>query len=122
MTSWLDVLTVVVQPEGGNTPAAAKQVVAVTVELVAPGEVLVFTIVRVQVTSYPAPVGKAGGSHWLTAGAVASAFAPVLSATISAKGRSDPSKKREITGHFAKRELVRWRKYLVMFTLAKTLH
>jgi hypothetical protein len=36
VTSWLDVADVVVQPKGGSTPAAARQAVAVTVELVAP--------------------------------------------------------------------------------------
>ena len=36
LTSWVDLVTVVVHPEGGSTPAAAKQAVAVTVELVAP--------------------------------------------------------------------------------------
>jgi hypothetical protein len=73
VTSWLDVVTVVVQPEGGSTPAAAKHAVTVTVELVTPWAVTVFSIVTVQVTSNPAPVGKAGGSHWVTAGAVAAA-------------------------------------------------
>lgn len=51
VTSCFDVLTVVVQPEGGSTPAAAKQAVAVTVELVEPWAVRVLSIVRVQVTS-----------------------------------------------------------------------
>src|ERR1039458_7488711 len=73
VTSWVDVVTVVVQPEGGSTPAAAKHAVTVTVELVTPWAVTVFSIVTVQVTSNPAPVGKAGGSHWVTAGAVAAA-------------------------------------------------
>jgi hypothetical protein len=73
MTSWLDVVTVVVHPEGGSTPAAAKHAVAVTVELVTPWAEMVFSIVTVQVTSNPAPVGKAGGLHWVTAGAVAAA-------------------------------------------------
>jgi hypothetical protein len=73
VTSWLDVVTVVVQPEGGSTPAAARHAVTVTVELVTPWAVTVFSIVTVQVTSNPAPVGKAGGSHWVTAGAVAAA-------------------------------------------------
>ena len=66
-------VTVVVQPEGGSTPAAARHAVTVTVELVTPWAVTVFSIVTVQVTSNPAPVGKAGGSHWVTAGAVAAA-------------------------------------------------
>jgi hypothetical protein len=73
VTSWLDVVTVVVQPEGGSTPAAARHAVAVTVEVVTPWAEMVFSIVMVQVTSNPAPVGKAGGSHWVTAGAVAAA-------------------------------------------------
>ena len=71
VTSWFDDVVVVVQPVGGTTPAAARQAVAVTVELVAPWAVTVFWIVRVQVTSQPAPVGIAGGSHWATDGAVA---------------------------------------------------
>jgi voltage-gated potassium channel Kch len=73
VTSWLDVVTVVVQPEGGSTPAAARHAVAVTVEVVTPWAETAFSIVMVQVTSNPAPVGKAGGSHWVTAGAVAAA-------------------------------------------------
>jgi len=73
VTSWLDVVTVVVQPAGGSTPAAARHAVTVTVELVTPWAVVVFSIVTAQVTSNPAPVGKAGGSHWVTAGAVAAA-------------------------------------------------
>jgi hypothetical protein len=73
VTSWVDVVTVVVHPEGGSTPAAAKHAVAVTVELVTPWAVMEFSIVMVQVTSNPAPVGKAGGLHWVTAGAVAAA-------------------------------------------------
>ena len=75
VTSWLDVVTVVVQPAGGSTPAAATHAVTVTVELVTPWAVVVLSIVTVQVTSNPAPVGKAGGSHWVTAGAVAAAAA-----------------------------------------------
>ncbi|MHB1582197.1 MAG: hypothetical protein ACYCU7_03295 [Acidimicrobiales bacterium] len=51
VTSWLDGATVVVQPEGGSTPAAAKQAVAVTVELVTPWAVTVLSMVKVQVTS-----------------------------------------------------------------------
>jgi hypothetical protein len=45
----------------------------VTVELVAPSAVIVFSTVTLQVTSYPAPVGKVGGLHWLTEGAVGAA-------------------------------------------------
>jgi hypothetical protein len=58
-------VTVVVQPEGGTTPAAARHAVSVTVELVPPVGVIVLTIFTSQVTSNPAPVGKAGGLHWL---------------------------------------------------------
>ncbi|MHB1535084.1 MAG: hypothetical protein ACYC1D_10880 [Acidimicrobiales bacterium] len=66
VTSWVAFgVTVVVQPNGGRTPAAAMQAVAVTVELVAPVAVTVLSMVIVQVTWYPAPVGKAGGLHWL---------------------------------------------------------
>jgi hypothetical protein len=69
------VVTVVVQPKGGSTPAAAKHAVAVTVEVVAPAEVTVLSMTMVQLTSKPAPVGKAGGSHWVAAGALAAADA-----------------------------------------------
>jgi hypothetical protein len=75
VTSCVDVLTVVVQPKGGSTPAAARQAVAVTVELVAPDAVTLLSIVMVQVTSNPAPVGMSGGLHWATAGAVPAAEA-----------------------------------------------
>ncbi|HWG72632.1 MAG TPA: hypothetical protein VG184_01110 [Acidimicrobiales bacterium] len=51
VTSWPCVLTVVVQPEGGSTPAAARHAVVVTVELVSPSEVTVLSITTVQVTS-----------------------------------------------------------------------
>jgi hypothetical protein len=71
----LAVLTVVVHPEGGSTPVAARHEVAVTVDEVAPAAVTVLSMVIVQVTSYPAPVGKAGGSHCAAAGAVAAAEA-----------------------------------------------
>ena len=70
-TSWFDVVTVVVQPAGGSTPAAAKHAVAVIVELVAPAEVTVLVIAMLQDVCSPAPVGKAGGLHWVAAGAVA---------------------------------------------------
>src|SRR5580704_7029418 len=40
----------VLQPEGGNTPDAARHAVAVTTELSAPTAEMVFTTVRVQVT------------------------------------------------------------------------
>jgi len=49
--------TVVVQPKGANTPAAARHARVVTVELVAPAAVTVFTTVIVHVTWNPAPVG-----------------------------------------------------------------
>jgi hypothetical protein len=50
VTSWVEVVIVVLQPKGGSTPAAARHSVAVTVELVAPCEVTVFSIVMLQVT------------------------------------------------------------------------
>jgi hypothetical protein len=75
VTRWFDLVTVVVQPAGGSTPAAAKHAVAVIVELVAPAEVTVLVMVMLQDASSPAPVGKAGGLHWLAAGAVAAADA-----------------------------------------------
>ncbi len=49
-TSWLDVVTTVVQPNGGRTPAAAKHAVAVIDDWVNPVEVTVLSIVMVQVT------------------------------------------------------------------------
>ncbi len=55
------------------TPAAAKHSTAVTVELVAPVAVIVLSIVKLQVTSNPAPVGKSGGSHWVSADPVSTA-------------------------------------------------
>jgi hypothetical protein len=70
-TSWFDVVTVVVQPAGGSTPAAAKHAVAVIVELVAPAEVTVLVIAMLQDVCSPAPVGKGGALHWVAAGAVA---------------------------------------------------
>ncbi len=85
-------VTVVVQPAGGSTPAAAKHAVTVTVELVTPWAVVVFSIVTVQVTWNPAPVGKAGGSHWVTAGAVAAA------AVTRNLGVSPPATEEELTG------------------------
>src|SRR5580700_5790217 len=74
-TSWLDVVTVVVQPAGGSTPAAAKHAVAVMVELVAPAEVTVLVIAMLHDACSPAPVGKAGGLHWAAAGALTAAEA-----------------------------------------------
>jgi len=74
-TSCFDVVTVVVQPAGGSTPAAAKHAVAVIVELVAPAEVTVLVTAILQDASSPAPVGKAGGLHWAAAGAEAAAEA-----------------------------------------------
>ena len=52
-----DLETVVVQPNGGSTPAAARQAVAVTTEKVTPVVVTVLSTSIVQVTSLPAPVG-----------------------------------------------------------------
>lgn len=69
-----------VQPEGGVTPAAAKQPVEVTVELVAPSGLMLFTMVTLQFTSNPAPVGKAGGLHWPAVGP-AGAATPARGAT-----------------------------------------
>ena len=45
VTSWSDVVVVVTQPAGGSTPAAARQAVVVTVELVAPSGATLFTMV-----------------------------------------------------------------------------
>src|ERR1700722_9259629 len=78
VTSWLDVVTVVVQPKGGRTPAAARHAVAVIVELSAPAAVTLLAIVMVQLTCEPAPVGKAGGLHWAAAGATAAPTADEL--------------------------------------------
>jgi hypothetical protein len=50
VTSWFDVVTVVVQPKGGTTPAAARHAVPVIVELETPAEVTVLSMVIVQVT------------------------------------------------------------------------
>jgi hypothetical protein len=71
----LEVVTVVVQPNGGKTPAAARQAVPVIVDDAAPAAVTVLAMLMVQFTSKPAPVGKAGGSHCAAAGAVAAADA-----------------------------------------------
>jgi hypothetical protein len=49
--------------EGNTTPAAAKHALVVTVELVAPLELVVLTTVTVQVTWKPAVMGKSGGLH-----------------------------------------------------------
>jgi len=50
VTSWVEVVIVELQPKGGSTPAAARHAVAITVELVAPCEVTVFSIVMLQLT------------------------------------------------------------------------
>jgi hypothetical protein len=50
VTSWFEVVTVVVQPDGGVTPAAARHAVAVTVEELAAAAVTVLSMVMVQVT------------------------------------------------------------------------
>lgn len=83
VTSWVDVVTVVVGPplvpistqEGNGTPAALMHSLVVTVELVAPVDVVLFTTVTEQVTCSPAAAGrvapgKSGGLHWMTEGAV----------------------------------------------------
>src|ERR1019366_4794610 len=75
VTSPLEFETVVVQPKGASTPAAARHSVAVTTELVAPAAVTVLTTVTVQVTWNPAPVGRVSALTWATAGAVVAADA-----------------------------------------------
>jgi hypothetical protein len=69
------VVTVVIGPplrpmsghEGEGTPAAAMHWVVVTVELVAPTELVLFTTDTLQVTCSPPlpvpPPGKSGGLH-----------------------------------------------------------
>jgi hypothetical protein len=79
--SSFDVVTVVVQPDGGSTPAAAKQSVAVTVDCPVPWGVRVLATEMSQVTSNPAPVGKPGGSHWATTGAWLAALVTAAEAT-----------------------------------------
>ena len=92
-------LTVVVHPEGGNTPAAARQAVAVIVELVAPAAVTVLTISRVQVTWYPAPVGYAGGSHCATLGALTLADALGTCATATTTNRATTAARPAANDH-----------------------
>ena len=70
-TSWFDVVTVVVQPAGGSTPAAAKHAVAVIVETGCARGSDGIGDRDVAGCFSPAPVGKAGGLHWVAAGAVA---------------------------------------------------
>jgi hypothetical protein len=65
----------VLHPKGGRTPATAKHAFAVIVEDVPPVAVTVFAIVMVQSTWKPAPVGNAGGSHCVAAGATAAGIA-----------------------------------------------
>ena len=86
VTSWVGfTVTVVWQPNGGSTPATAKQVVAVTFELVAPWAVMVFSILTVQVTWNPAPVGMPSrGLHWLAAAVGAAGAAAVGAAAVGA--------------------------------------
>jgi hypothetical protein len=48
VTNWFDEVTVVVHPNGASTPAAARQAVAVTVEVFIPA-VTVLSMVSVQV-------------------------------------------------------------------------
>jgi hypothetical protein len=81
VTNWFELVTVVVQPEGGRTPAAARHAVAVTVDDSAPADDTVLLMVIVQLTSIPAPVGKAGGLHWVAVGALAAAEAAWVSAS-----------------------------------------
>ena len=55
VTSWVDDVVLVIGPEfsgqdGNGTPAAAKHALVVTVELVAPVDVVLFTTETVQVT------------------------------------------------------------------------
>jgi hypothetical protein len=119
VTSWFDVVTVVVQPEGGVTPAAAKHAVAVTVDEETPAEVTASAMVMVQVTWNPAPVGKAGGSHCAAAGAVAAAEATwvpknppntrapkavAVTTTTMQKRRIDSDRAKRFVGEEAKRE------------------
>jgi ribosomal protein L24 len=68
VTSWVEDVVLVTGPkfkgqEGNVTPAAARHALVVTVELVAPPEVVVFTTVTVQDTWKPAVMGKSGGLH-----------------------------------------------------------
>ena len=69
VTSWVDEVVLTTGPElsgqlGKGTPAAAKQALVVTVELVAPVEDVLFTTVTLHVTSSPAVLpGKSGGLH-----------------------------------------------------------
>lgn len=74
VTSWVEDVVLVIGPkfrgqDGNVTPAAAKHTLVVTVELVAPLELLVLTTATVQVTWNPAVMGKSGGLHCATAGA-----------------------------------------------------
>src|SRR5580658_8504875 len=45
VTNWFELVTVVVQPEGGRTPAAARHAVAVTVDDSAPADDTVLLMV-----------------------------------------------------------------------------
>jgi len=68
VTNCVDVVTLLIGPrfsgqDGNGTPAAAKQALVVTVELVAPDDDTLLTTVTVQVTSNPAVIGKSGGLH-----------------------------------------------------------
>ena len=67
--SVLPLVTAFPGQEGYTTPAAAKQALVVTVELVAPVELVEFSTVTLHVTVRPAPVGKSGGLHCDTLGA-----------------------------------------------------
>jgi hypothetical protein len=50
VTSWFDVVTTVVHPKGGSTPAAARHEVAVIVELGAPAELTELAMVILQLS------------------------------------------------------------------------
>jgi hypothetical protein len=74
VTSWVEIVVLTTGPEfrgqeGNGTPAAARHALVVTVELVAPVEVVVFTTVTEHVTWKSAVVGKSGGLHCVTEGA-----------------------------------------------------
>lgn len=80
--------------EGNTTPAAAKHALVVTVELVAPLELVVLTTVTVQVTWKPAVMGKSGGLHCATAGAplfAAEATVAVLKPMSASEAKAVPA-------------------------------
>jgi hypothetical protein len=61
VTNWVESMTVVLHSAGGSTPAAARHVVVVIVELTAPAGVSVLVIAMLQDTCLPAPVGAVVG-------------------------------------------------------------